>query len=78
MYPKLKDSIEFERVRVMKRVDTVFISTEQYKDIRPRSQVPGVDNCYLIGDYVSAYGWGEDIGYNSIWETYRLLKEKNR
>ncbi len=78
MYPKLKDNIDFERVRVIKRVDTAFISTEQYKDIRPRTQVPGIDNCYLVGDYISAYGWGEDIGYNSIWEAYRVLKEKKK
>jgi phytoene dehydrogenase-like protein len=76
MYPKLKEHIEFERTRVHEVVDNTFISTTQYKDIRPKTQVPGIDNCFLIGDYISAYGWGEDIGYSSIWEAYRVLKER--
>ncbi|MBN2156607.1 MAG: NAD(P)/FAD-dependent oxidoreductase [Candidatus Lokiarchaeota archaeon] len=76
MYPKLKENLEFERVKVHELVDNTFISTTQYKDIRPKTQIPGIDNCFLIGDYVSAYGWGEDIGFNSIWEAYRVLKER--
>jgi phytoene dehydrogenase-like protein len=78
MYPKVKENVEFERVRVHKVVDNTFVSKTQYKDIRPKTQIPGNDNCYLIGDYVNAYGWGEDIGYNSIWEAYRILKEKKK
>jgi protoporphyrinogen oxidase len=76
MYPKLEENIEFERVRVHEIVDNTFISTTQYKDIRPKSRIPGIENCFLIGDYINAYGWGEDIGYSSIWEVYRILKEK--
>ena len=76
MYPKLKENVEFERTRVHEVVDNSFINTSQYKDIRPKTQIPGIDNCFLIGDYVFAYGWGEDIGYNSIWEAYRILKER--
>jgi len=76
MYPKLEENIEFERSRVHEVVDNTFISTSQYKDNRPKTLIPGIDNCYLIGDYINAYGWGEDIGYSSIWEAYRILKEK--
>ncbi len=77
MYPKIEKNIEFERIRVHELVDNTFISTDQYKDIRPKTQIPGIENCFLVGDYVNAYGWGEDIGYNSIWEAFRVLKERN-
>jgi phytoene dehydrogenase-like protein len=78
MYPKLKENIEFERIRVHEVVDNTFINTSQYKDIRPKSRIPGIENCFLIGDYVNAYGWGEDIGYSSIWEAYRIIKEREK
>ena len=78
MYPKLEENVEFERTRIHEVVDNTFVSTSQYKDIRPKTRIPGIDNCFLIGDYLSAYGWGEDIGYSSIWELYRVLKERKK
>ncbi len=58
MYPKLKENIEFERNRVHEVVDNTFVNTYQYKDIRPKTRIPGIDNCFLIGDYLGSLRMG--------------------
>ncbi|MHA1294149.1 MAG: phytoene desaturase family protein [Promethearchaeota archaeon] len=74
-FPKMKESIEFERP-LFTIFDGVEVNVDQYQEKRPKFQVPGIKNLYLVGDSTAAPGAGGDIGHNSVWSVYRLIKNE--
>lgn len=75
LFPKMKDHILFEDVEVHELVDSCQVNTEQHKNARPDSRIKNMKNVYMVGDFINAYGSGGELGYNSIWKAYRLIKK---
>ncbi|MHA1757582.1 MAG: phytoene desaturase family protein [Promethearchaeota archaeon] len=72
-FPEMEENIEFERP-LFTIFDGVEVNTEQYKEKRPGFKVPGCKNLYLVGDSLASSGAGGDIGHNSVWDCYHLIK----
>ncbi len=76
-FPDMEQNIEFERPLFLPMVDGVEVNTTQYTGLRPHFQVPGIQHLYLVGDSTAGEGAGGDIGHNSVWAAYELLKREN-
>jgi phytoene dehydrogenase-like protein len=72
-FPGLEENIEFERP-LFTIFDGAEVNINQYQELRPGFKVPGIDNLYLVGDSTAGEGAGGDIGHNSVWDTYNLIK----
>jgi len=73
-FPDIEKHIEWRRVSKLKVIDGVQVNTEQTKDKRPASKVPGIENLFLVGDSIAAPGAGGDVGSESIELTYKAIK----
>ena len=74
-FPDIEKYIEWRRVSKLKVIDGVQVNTEQTRDKRPSSKVPGVKNLFLVGDSISAPGAGGDVGSESIEIAYKAIRE---
>jgi phytoene dehydrogenase-like protein len=74
-FPDIEKHIEWRRVSKLRVIDGVQVNTEQTKDKRPASKVPGVGNLFLVGDSINGPGAGGDVGSESIELTYKAIKE---
>ncbi len=72
-FPGLEENIEFERP-LYTIFDGVEVNVAQYQEMRPKFKVPGIQNLYLVGDSTASAGAGGDIGHNSVWDTYNIIK----
>ena len=76
-FPGLEENVEFERP-LFTIFDGVEVNINQYQELRPKFKVPGFQHLYLVGDSTAGKGAGGDIGHNSVWNTYNLIKENLR
>jgi len=74
---ELEENIEFERP-LFTIFDGVEVNINQYQELRPKFKVPGIHNIYLVGDSTAGKGAGGDIGHNSVWNTYEIIREEKR
>jgi len=74
-FPDMKDNIEFERP-LFTIFDGVEVNINQYRELRPGFKIPGIKNLYLVGDCLSSKGAGGDIGHNSVWDSYAIIKKE--
>lgn len=74
-FPGLEENIEYERP-LYTVFDGVEVNINQYQELRPKFKIPGILNLYLVGDSTAGAGAGGDIGHNSVWDTYNLIKEE--
>ena len=66
LFPGMKEAVKFRRVMHLDLVDGAVVSPGQAQGKRPGTAVEGIENLFLVGDYVDAEGAGGDIGYNSV------------
>jgi len=76
-FPDMKNNVIFERP-LFTIFDGVEVNIKQYQELRPYFKVPGIQNLYLVGDSTAGKGAGGDIGHNSVWKTYDLIKEEKK
>lgn len=74
-FPDIEKYIEWRRVSKLRVIDGVQVNTEQTKDKRPASKVPGIENLFLVGDSIAAPGAGGDVGSESIEATYKAIEK---
>ncbi len=73
-FPSMEQNIEFERP-MFTLFDGVEVSVHQYQERRPDFKIPTLENMYLVGDSTAGKGAGGDIGHNSVWNTYDIIKQ---
>lgn len=74
-YPKIKGNVLFERVLIHEHVDSVQVDINHYWDTRPRPKVPGIEGCFITGDYLRSYGASGELAYNSVLDTCDKIKK---
>ena len=72
-FPRLESAIEWRRVQKLSMVDGVEVNIDQHRGRRPGYAVPGVGNCFLVGDSLKGPGAGGDVGHESVLECYREI-----
>ena len=75
VFPEMEENIEFERP-LFTIFDGVEVNTNQYQELRPGFKVPGIQYLYLVGDCLASKGAGGDIGHNSVWDSYNVIKNE--
>ena len=73
LFPRLESAIEWRRVQKLRMVDGVEVNVDQHRGRRPGYAVPGVRNCFLVGDSLKGAGAGGDVGHESVLECYREI-----
>jgi phytoene dehydrogenase-like protein len=66
----LEDAIQWRSAMRLDLVDGVEVSTDQHRGLRPDYRVPGVDDLFLVGDWLRGAGAGGDIGHESVLGCY--------
>jgi phytoene dehydrogenase-like protein len=74
-YPKINDHIQFERILEHEYMDSVQVNKNQHIETRPKPKVPGIQGCYLTGDYLRSYGASGEMGYNGVLMTLKKIKK---
>ena len=77
-FPGTEMAVEWKRSRLVRRLDTIALQSDQTRKDRPGYRVPQVKGLYLVGGSTCAPGSSWEMEYESVLECFDRVKgERN-